>query len=110
MLYFFVYVFYTQTEFLFLYLPITLAVYFLVPRKLKNIWLLIVSLVFYGWGEPVYISLMVFTIIVDYICGYFVDKYRENRKKAKAILVASVIINLAILGFFKYYDFIFTYI
>ena len=97
---------FSSLEFLFLYLAITLAVYFLVPRKLKNIWLLIISLVFYGWGERVYTALMVFTIIVDYVCGYFVDKYRENRKKAKTVLVISVIINLAILGFFKYYDFI----
>ena len=97
---------FSSLEFLFLYLPITLAGYFLVPKKIKNIWLLLISLVFYGWGEPVYISLMVFTIIVDYICGYFVDKYRDNRKKAKTVLVISVIINLLILGFFKYYDFI----
>ncbi len=97
---------FSSLEFLFLYLPIALGVYYLLPVKWRNIWLLIISLIFYGWGEPVYSLLMIFTIIVDYIGGYLVDKYRDNRKKAKAVLVGSVIVNLVILGFFKYYDFI----
>ncbi len=97
---------FSSLEFLFLYLPIALGVYYLLPIKFRNIWLLAISLVFYGWGEPIYLLLMVFTIIVDYIGGYLVDKYKDNRKKAKRVLILSVIINLAILGFFKYYDFI----
>lgn len=97
---------FSSLEFLFLYLPITLGVYYLTPHKWRNVFLLLVSLVFYGWDEYVYILLMVFTIAVDYVCGYFVDKYRDNSKKAKRTLILSIIINLAILGFFKYYDFI----
>ena len=97
---------FSSLEFLFLYLPIALGIYFLCPKKWRNIWLLAISLVFYGWGEPVYVFLMIFTIIVDYVCGYLVDKFKDDRRKAKAALIISVVINLAILGFFKYYDFI----
>ncbi len=97
---------FSSPEFLFLYLPLTLGIYFLIPHKWRNVFLLIASLIFYGWDEYVYILLMVFTIIIDYACGYFVDKYRDDRKKAKKVLVLSVVINLAVLGFFKYYDFI----
>ncbi|MBQ7219178.1 MAG: MBOAT family protein [Ruminococcus sp.] len=89
--------------FLFLYLPIVLAVYYICPRKWRNLLLFVVNLVFYGWGEPVYVILMVISTIVDYTCGYFIDKYREsNHKKAKRFLIASMVINLSMLGFFKY--------
>lgn len=97
---------FSTLEFLFLYLVVAMGVYYIVPRNWRNIWLLIISLVFYGWGEPIYIFLMVFTIIVDYVCGFFVDKFRDDKKKAKTALVISIILNLAILGFFKYFDFI----
>ena len=97
---------FSTLEFLFLYLIVALGFYYLFPRKWRNVWLLVISLVFYGWGEPIYLFLMIFTIIVDYICGFMVDKYRDDKKKAKTALVVSVILNLAILGFFKYYDFI----
>ena len=89
--------------FLFLYLPIVLAVYYICPRKWRNLLLFVVNLVFYGWGEPVYVILMVISTIVDYTCGYFIDKYRESTpKKAKRFLIASMVINLSMLGFFKY--------
>ena len=91
---------------MFLYLIVAVGFYYLFPRKVRNIWLLVISLVFYGWGEPIYLFLMIFTIVVDYVCGYMVDKFRADKKKAKTALVISVILNLAILGFFKYYDFI----
>lgn len=97
---------FSNLEFLFVYLPITLIVYYILPGRFRNIWLLIVSLIFYGWGEPVYVFLMIFTIIIDYICGYFVDRYLDTeRPKAKGFMIAAIVINLAILGFFKYYDF-----
>lgn len=92
--------------FLFIYLPIVLAVYYIVPSKWRNIWLFIVNLVFYGWGEPVYIILMVFSITVNYIHGLLIDKHRARDKLAKRLLVSSIIINLGMLLFFKYYDFI----
>ncbi|MGN1002612.1 MAG: MBOAT family O-acyltransferase [Oscillospiraceae bacterium] len=90
--------------FLFLYLPIVLAVYYIVPVRWRNIWLFIVNLVFYGWGEPVYILLMLFSICINYCSGILVDKYRAQEKKAKRVLVLNIVVNLAMLGFFKYYD------
>ena len=93
--------------FLFLYLPVVLILYYICPRRWRNLLLFVVNLVFYGWGEPIYVSLMIFSTIVDYTCGYFINKYREtNKKKAKIFVVASMIINLSLLGFFKYAGFI----
>ena len=97
---------FSSLEFLFAYLPIVLLVYFIAPVKLRNLWILLVSLFFYGWGEPVYVFLMIFTVLFDYVCGYYVGKYRDtNHKRAKIILIISVIVNLGLLGFFKYFDF-----
>lgn len=93
--------------FLFAFLPLTLLLYYIVPdRKYRNIILLVLSLVFYGWGEPRYVFIMLFSIIIDYTCGYFVSKYREtNKKKARIFVIVSVLLNLGILCFFKYYTF-----
>ena len=98
---------FSSLEFLLLYLSVTLLIYFTVPLRARNVVLLAVSLIFYGWGEPRYVFLMVFTIVIDYIFGLAVEKCRENgrTKGAKCVLVAAVIVNLAILGFFKYYNF-----
>ena len=93
--------------FLFMYLPVVLILYYICPRKWRNLLLFIVNLVFYGWGEPIYVTLMIFSTIVDYTCGYFISKYREtDQKKAKIFVVASIVINLSLLGFFKYAGFI----
>ena len=93
--------------FLFMYLPIVLTIYYITPRRWRNLFLFIANLVFYGWGEPVYVSLMIFSTIVDYTCGRFITKYRhKNDKKAKGFLVASIVINLSLLGFFKYAGFL----
>ncbi len=91
--------------FMFIYLPIVLSIYYIVPLKWRNPWLFIVNLVFYGWGEPVYIVLMLVSILINYISGIFVGKYRQDDKpKAKRVLVINIIFNLAMLMFFKYYD------
>lgn len=90
--------------FLFIYLPVVLAIYYLVPRRWRNLWLFIANLAFYGWGEPVYILLMLFSICINYFAGILIDRCRDQRAKAKRILVADVAVNLALLGFFKYYD------
>ena len=90
---------------MFIYLVVVLAVYYIVPLKWRNLWLFIVNLVFYAWGEPVYVLLMLFSICINYISGFLVEKHRtDNRAKAKKVLVINVVINLALLGFFKYYD------
>ncbi|WP_316607054.1 MBOAT family O-acyltransferase [uncultured Ruminococcus sp.] len=89
--------------FLFVYLPIVLLSYYICPRKWRNLLLFAVNLIFYGWGEPIYVSLMIISTIVDYTCGYFIDKNRDsNPKVAKRFLIASMVINLSMLGFFKY--------
>lgn len=96
---------FSSLEFLFLYLPIVLAVYFCTPLRWRNAVLLAVSLVFYGWGEPVYVFLMVFTVAVDYVFGLLVEKWRGERR-GRIALAAAVAINLGILAFFKYADFV----
>lgn len=93
--------------FLFYFLLIVLAVYFAVPDKYKNLVLLLFSLIFYSWGEPIYIGLMLFSSVVDYFHAIIVDKYRGTIK-SKLALISSVVINLGMLGIFKYSDFIIT--
>ncbi len=90
--------------FMFIYLPVVLAVYYIAPVKWRNVWLFVVNLVFYGWGEPVYILLMILSICVNYFNGRMIAKHRSNDKRARAYLVANVVINLALLFFFKYFD------
>ncbi|WP_066496769.1 MBOAT family O-acyltransferase [Abyssisolibacter fermentans] len=96
---------FSSLVFLFIFLPIVLLIYFLSPKKMKNIVLLIASLIFYAWGEPIYIFLMLFSSVVDYIHGLLIDKFRNNDRKAKLVVLSSVIINLSLLSFFKYGSF-----
>ena len=92
--------------FLFAYLAITLVLYYAVPFKARNAVLFVVSLIFYGWGEPKYIVVMLFSILVAYIFGFFVGKYRESApKKARAYHIVSILLNLSALLFFKYANF-----
>ena len=88
--------------FMFVFLPAVLILYYLVPRKYKNLCLFLFSLVFYAWGEPVYVFLMLSTIAFDYLAGHLITKYRENTVKARTVLVISICINLLLLGYFKY--------
>lgn len=89
--------------FMFLYLPAVMLIYYITPRKFRNVMLLVANLIFYGWGEPVLVLLMLFSTFVDYFHGYFIGKYREtNKKKAKMLVASSAIINLGLLCFFKY--------
>lgn len=91
--------------FLFYFLPTVLVVYFIVPRKAKNIVLLLFSLFFYAWGEPVYILLMLFSICMDYFLGLWLERVKEKPGGAKKVLALAVVLNVALLGFFKYADF-----
>ena len=97
---------FSSLTFLFAYLPVTLAVYFLTPLRWRNWVLLAVSLFFYGWGEPVYILIMFLSILIDYTHGMLVEKYRSDDRKARWFVAQSVIFNLLLLGFFKYWDFL----
>ena len=89
------------------FLPLVLAIYFIVPKRIRNLVLFLSSILFYAWGEPVYILLMCFTITVDYVFGIIIDKQVSEGKKtgAKVSLAAAVAINLLLLGFFKYANF-----
>lgn len=92
--------------FVFAYLVITLFVYYISPLKCRNIFLFIVSLAFYGWGEPTYIILMVISIVSAYAFGFGIEHFREkNKRNAKIMLIASLSVNLSFLLFFKYYNF-----
>lgn len=97
---------FSSLTFLFTFLPITLFFYFLSPTKIKNITLLIFSLIFYAWGEPVYIFLMLFTIAFNYLLAIYIDKYKDIPKKHKLFFIITLVINILILGCFKYFGFI----
>lgn len=99
---------FSSTIFLCVYLPLVLLGYYICPKKGRNLFLLIVSLVFYAWGEPKYVFLMIFSILVNYIFGRLMDKNRGRQKRLKLMLVLSVVIDLGLLSVFKYTDFIIT--
>ena len=96
---------FSSLTFLFWFLPCVLLVYFLVPGKAKNAVLFLFSLLFYAWGEPVYVGLMLFSTVLDYCCGRAVEAHRGT-PKAKTGLLVSVIVNLSLLCLFKYADFL----
>lgn len=95
---------FSSTAFLFFFLPVTLIFYYCCPQKWKNLLLVIASLIFYAWGEPVYILIMLFSTFFDYINGRLIGVFRERgkQKAAKGVLLLSVVGNLGILCFFKY--------
>lgn len=95
---------FSSITFLFYFLPLVLLLYYIVPNKVKNLVLLLSSLIFYAWGEPKYIILMIFSSIVDYTIAIIIDKYR-GKIQSKIALCCSVLINLSLLFFFKYTDF-----
>jgi alginate O-acetyltransferase complex protein AlgI len=95
---------FSSIPFLFYFLPIVLIVYFAAPRRLKNIVLLVLSLTFYAWGEPVYVFLMAATIFVNYVLGILIEQFK-NRRLSKLFLVMSILVSVGFLGYFKYADF-----
>ena len=92
---------FSSIVFIFYFLPLVLLFYYLSPNKLRNFTLLVFSLIFYAWGEPIYILIMLFSSISDYIHALIIDKYRGTFK-SKLALISSIAINLGLLGFFKY--------
>lgn len=87
--------------FLLAFLPIVLLLYYLCPARLRNLVLLVFSLVFYAWGEPVYVLIMLFSIVFDYANGRLIEHFKNKNcpGKAKAALIVDLCGNLAILGF-----------
>ena len=96
---------FSSIPFLFFFFPLFILLYFTLPFKYKNYILLLFSLIFYAWGEPIYILLMIFSSIVDFINGKNIEKHKDDNKKKKIYLIISIIINISLLGFFKYADF-----
>ena len=98
---------FSSTVFLLLFLPLVVLGYYICPRKGRNVVLLLASLLFYGWGEPKYILIMLFSTVFDYCNGLGISHFRSRGKErgAKAVLILSVLGNLGILFFFKYTDF-----
>ena len=94
---------FSSITFLFIFLPLTLLLYYLVPFRMKNYVMLAASLIFYAWGEPVYIIFMILSIILNYFCGQDIYEKRDNARAMKMSLMFGVVMNLLILGFFKYY-------
>ena len=94
--------------FLFTFLPLSLLLYWMSPAKIKNFTLLAVSLFFYAWGEPVYVLLMIASIITNFVFGIFIESelIKEKRAVLRALFISAVVFNILILGFFKYYGFL----
>ena len=96
---------FSSLTFLYVFLPLVFAAYFLVPQRWKNLTLLVFSLVFYAWGEPLYILLMLGSTAVDFGAGLLLDRFDQNARARKAIIIASIAISLLTLGVFKYASF-----
>ncbi len=94
---------FSNVTFLFVFLPLVFLAYFAVPFRFKKGVLLVFSLVFYAWGEPVYILLMLYSIVVNFYMGIGIERYPD---RAKSTMIFAVALNLFILGFFKYYGFL----
>ena len=96
---------FSESVFLFMFLPLTLAVYYAVPFAFKNTVLFLTGLLFYAWGEPVYVLIMLLSTAIDYCAGRLMDRFDSNKNIRKATLLVSVVMNLSLLGIFKYGSF-----
>ncbi len=96
---------FSSIPFLYWFLPCVVLLYFAAPRGLKNTVLLLSSLFFYGWGEPVYVLWMLLAIVMAYLSGLLIERFRSTLRLARAFLVLSVSFSLSMLGYFKYADF-----
>ncbi len=94
--------------FLFIFLPLSLILYYIVPKRFRSIPLVIVSLLFYAWGTPEYIVLMLFSVVFNYITGLEISYFQESERTvaARVTMIIAVVVNLLLLGFFKYYGFL----
>ncbi len=99
---------FSSIVFLYIFLPIMLLIYFIVPNKFKNAVMIVVSLIFFAWGEIRYIFIMLLLAVMDYVCGNKINKYMDNPTKKRIFFFIDVGTNLLILFFFKYADFIIT--
>ena len=97
---------FSSVEFLYFYLPVVTALYCVCPKRFRNALLFATGLVFYAFGEPVYVFVLLLSCLIDYFAGIVMTKYSENTKIRKLCLITSVVMNLGLLGIFKYTPFI----
>ena len=98
---------FSSNTFLFGFLPAVVVLYYLCPRRCRNVLLLVASLIFYGWGEPKYVLLMLVSILLNYFCGLAAGKRQTQQRSVRGVLIVGVVLNLGMLGFFKYGKFFF---
>ena len=98
---------FSSNTFLFGFLPAVVVLYYLCPRRYRNVLLLVSSLIFYGWGEPKYVLLMLVSILLNYFCGLAAGKRQTQQRSTRGVLIVGVVLNLGMLGFFKYGTFFF---
>lgn len=97
---------FSSLTFMLVFLTVTMILYYISPRKLKNVIILVSGLVFYAWGEPIYVLAMIASTAIDYTAGRFMDKFDDKPKVRFACLLTSVIMNIGLLGVFKYSGFL----
>ena len=97
---------FSSIVFIFTFLPVVILACYLAPVKLRNFVLLLASLVFYAWGEPVYLFLMLYSILFNYVMGLDIAAKQEKGRTGRGSLALGVAVNLVLLGFFKYYGFL----
>ena len=98
---------FSSNTFLFGFLPAVVVLYYLCPRRCRNVLLLVSSLIFYGWGEPKYVLLMLVSILLNYFCGLAAARQQSRQRSVRGVLIVGVVLNLGMLGFFKYGTFFF---
>ena len=98
---------FSSNTFLVGFLPAVVVLYYLCPRRCRNVLLLVSSLIFYGWGEPKYVLLMLVSILLNYFCGLAAGKRQTQQRSVRGVLIVGVVLNLGMLGFFKYGKFFF---
>ena len=98
---------FSSNTFLFGFLPAVVVLYYLCPRRCRNVLLLVSSLIFYGWGEPKYVLLMLVSILLNYFCGLAAARQQSRQRSVRGVLIVGVVLNLGMLGFFKYGKFFF---
>ena len=97
---------FSSLTFMFIFLPIVLTVYYISPKQLKNLFILISGLIFYAWGEPLYVLVMIASTLIDYTAGLLIHKFDSNKAVRTVCLIVSLLMNLGLLGVFKYGGFV----
>ena len=96
---------FSSIPFLYSFLPVVLIVYFIVPKQLKNAWIMLSSFFFYGWGEPKFLIIMIASIAQGYVFGLLIEKFRDRKNLSRLFMILSCVVGLGLLAYFKYVDF-----